>query len=183
MKAIRFTTADGTLIRDAVESDLVSQDNYFADATDEFLLKLGVDPSMVRDRTRDFGPFRELQKIPLETREIHLFTFERAGVVIGSSTLKAIRFGESAEVHGHLYDESLRGKGAVSGFIREYLKLVFETFQLQKIIAEPSVQNVAPNRVLEKFGAKLVGTFERPATGILLARTANRYEITAANLF
>jgi RimJ/RimL family protein N-acetyltransferase len=171
-------TKSGILVREINEGDLPSQDAYFENATDEYLLRLGVNPDAIRGFKRDYSAFRAVQAPPLHERKIYGFAFEKEGVLIGSSTLKEIQFGKSAEIHGHIYDETLRGTGLVSSFLPEFLKHVFDLFELEVLIAEPSAQNPAPNRLLQKLGLSIQRSYQSPAQGILLARTANRYELT-----
>lgn len=160
------------------EGDLAPQDAYFDGATDRFLIRMGVDPSKIRGKKSNPNHYAEARKIPRRERPTFGFAFEQNGKLIGGSALKGIVYGDRADVHGHLWDESLRGKGLATGLALEYLRHVFNLFELKTLIAEPSVGNIAPNKLLQKLGLKIVDTYEIPASGILLPRTANRYEIT-----
>lgn len=173
-----FISRNGILVRAIAEADLVIQDAYLKSASDEFLRNIGFNPDSVRSSVRDYEVFRVSQKPAVRDRVIHSFVFELDGKVIGSSTLKSIKFGESAEIHGHIYDAENRGKGVVSKLMPEYLKFIFDVFELQVLIAEPSASNRAPNEILKKLGAMLTETYVAPATKTLIERTTNRYEIS-----
>lgn len=165
-------------IRDFTPDDFAEQDAYFNDASDDYLLRLGVDPQLIRERpARDLDSARQLLKVPVAKRAVHSFVFELDGRSSGIMTLKPIIHGESCGAHGHIYDSDLRQislgtQGLVIGFDR-----AFKIFDLKMIFCEPSVGNPAPNALLQKLGLKIVATYETPPSGILVARQANRYEI------
>lgn len=166
------------MVRDFAEKDIKAQDAYFNNATDEYLLSLGVDPSKIRNRPPSNERMIATLNTPVKSRTVHTYAVDIDGKIAGISTVKKIKFGESAEMHGHLFDLENRQKGIASGLFKEIIKKVFETFDVKLLIFEPNAVNVAPNALLQKMGLKVIATYKTPAEGILLERTANRYEMT-----
>ena len=165
------------LIRDATEDDIVQQHLYLKNSSDEFLLSLGVDPNVIRNSPDQSERIRKMLSIPVKSRPNHTFAGDIENKLVGMITLKNIIYGDSAEVHGHILHIENRRQGLASKHYVEFLKKAFATFELKILICEPSTTNVAINAFLQKIGLKLKATYKVPASGILLPRTANRYEI------
>jgi [ribosomal protein S5]-alanine N-acetyltransferase len=61
---------------------------------------------------------------------------------------------------GYWLAEAYHGQGIITEAIREMVKLVFDTYAIQRIYATPFGNNFASQRVLEKAGFKLEAMFE-----------------------
>lgn len=165
-------------VRDFNEKDCVAQDAYFNGATDAFLTRMGVDPSKIRGvDPADPGRYRKILETPIRERTVHQFAVDLDNKILGAVTLKQILFGDSCEFHGHIYDADLRGLRYGTQVFVDVVDRAFQLYHLKKIVCEPSVGNAGPNKLLQSVGLEVIATYDTPAAGILLARTANRYEI------
>ena len=164
-------------IRDFSLEDIIAQDAYMTQASDEYLYNLGVDPSIIRNGRLVPERVASLLAIPVKDRLVHTYAVDLNQELVGVAVLKKIKFGESADLHAHIFKISDRHKGIATEAFKEILKKAFETYELKILICEPTSTNAPPNQFLQKMGLKVVNTFEQKAEGILRDRISNRYEI------
>ncbi len=164
-------------IRDFTEADIIAQDKYLGQASDEYLINMGVEPSAVRNMSSS-SRVHPLLATPVKDRQIHIFSVDVDDRLVGISVLKKIQFGESAEVHVHIFNLENRHQGYATQIFWKMLKKMFVTFDFKILICEPCVSNLAPNAFLQKMGLKIISKVITPAGGILREHEANRYEIT-----
>lgn len=164
-------------IRDFTEEDIVAQDLYFKNASDEFLFNMGVEVSLARNFPSS-SRVRPLLAIPIKERSVHNFAFDVDGQLVGMCVVKKIQVGEKAEVHGHIFNLENRHQGYGQRIFWQMMKKIFETYEVKILICEPCVTNLAPNGLLQKMGLKVTAQLNKPAEGILRQYTANHYQIT-----
>jgi [ribosomal protein S5]-alanine N-acetyltransferase len=71
----------------------------------------------------------------------------------------------------------LRRAGLGTEFVRRSANFYFERFNLQKLVCEPSAENPAPHRVLEKLGFRFVRQYRTIPGVIAYEQDVNRYEL------
>ncbi|WP_116770061.1 GNAT family N-acetyltransferase [Maribacter litoralis] len=97
---------------------------------------------------------------------------------IGHSNVNNIKFGKSATLHLHLWNNDKRKSGLGLEFLRLTIPYFFKNLCLRKLICEPYSKNIAPNRTFKKLGFKLVRTYETIPGWINFKQIVNRYELT-----
>jgi [ribosomal protein S5]-alanine N-acetyltransferase len=169
----------GITVRDAVGDDFVQQLNYFQNSTNEYFLDLGTDPKAVRAMPPvNFDDLEKRSMLPPQERPAHTLAIELDGRLIGMVGIRGIKFGETAEIHAHIFDIKDRHRGYIARAFQKILERIFELFELRLIVCEPTTTNLPVNAFLQKLGLEIKSTYVTPAGGILRERTANRYEIT-----
>jgi len=139
-------------VREMLLSEVGIRIRYFHEASDDYLLALGVDRALLPEpdvwlslHERDF-------ERPLTERENFTLVWELDGQVVGFSALDHIEFGEEAFMHLHIVQPSLRRRGLGANFVKLSASRYFELFDLKRLYCEPNALNVAPNRTLQRAG-------------------------------
>lgn len=155
--------------------------DYFHGATPEFLETLGVDPTRMPERAAWRARFDDEFAQPIESRPRLMVLWELDGEPVGFSSADKITIGVQANMHLHVVQPDLRGRGVGAACVRETADLYFDVLQLQRLFCEPNAFNVAPNRTLQRAGFSYVKThntvpaalnFHQPVTRWVLERPA-----------
>ena len=99
-------------------------------------------------------------------------------IPIGFSSLKNIQFGESGEMHLHMWEASFRGKGYGGTLFCLSALSFYKEFRLNKITCEPRASNHLPNRMFSKIGFPLMSTRIGASSELSLICELNQYDIT-----
>ena len=152
--------------------------NYFLQADNEYLQRLGV------DRNKLPGPDEwkailndEIEK-PVNKKKLFYVIWEINNVPVGHSHIANIIYGREAYMHLHLWDSGNREKGNGTYLISESIRLYFDKFNLKELYCEPHAKNPAPNRTLAKAGFELIKTYETTPGWINYHQTVNRWLLT-----
>jgi RimJ/RimL family protein N-acetyltransferase len=100
---------------------------------------------------------------------------------VGHSSINKIVVGTEAFIHLHLWDPQLRRANLGTEFVRKSANFYFERFDLKKLVCEPSADNPAPNRVLEKLGFAFIRRYRTIPGVIAYEQDVNRYELLRPN--
>src|SRR5437867_3755965 len=84
---------------------------YFHDASDEYLLKLGVDRALLPSREDWLANYEEDFARPIAERATYNLAWELDGRLVGFSSTDKIDFGEQAFMHLHIVREPNRRRG------------------------------------------------------------------------
>jgi RimJ/RimL family protein N-acetyltransferase len=155
--------------------------DYFYKADDSFLRGMGVDRLKLPQRDKWLDALLADHDKPDEERDRFYLVWMFRGERVGHSSINKIVPGVEAYIHMHLWNSRLRRGGLGGEFVRQSAKFYFERFNLKKIICEPSAENVAPNRVLEKLGFAFVGRHRTVPGVIAYEQYVNRYELRRPN--
>jgi RimJ/RimL family protein N-acetyltransferase len=130
--------------------------DYFHDASDEHLDRLGVDRALLPARTawREF--YAHDCARPLPERSIFWLAWESDDEIIGFSSADQISFGEQAFMHLHILRPDRRRCGLGVQFVRQSATIYFRVLELQRLFSQPNALNVAPNRTLQRAGFQYV---------------------------
>jgi RimJ/RimL family protein N-acetyltransferase len=139
-------------VREMALSEVAIRIGYFHEASDDYLLALGVDRALLPTpeawrsfHERDYGR-------PLTERENYSLLWELDGRAVGFSSLDHIVFGQEAFMHLHIVEPSWRHRGLGTNFVRLSASKYFDLFALKHLYCEPNALNVAPNRTLQRAG-------------------------------
>jgi len=152
--------------------------DYFLSADDALLSGMGVERSNLP--TRETWVDRIASDLERNDREKQTFyvSWIYDAEAIGHSNINAIRFGDEADMHLHIWKPDLRRRGLGFDFVRKSVDIYFDRFKLWKLICEPWAMNAAPNRCLSKVGFKFVRCYRTVPSPINVELEANRYELT-----
>jgi RimJ/RimL family protein N-acetyltransferase len=126
--------------------------DYFHGSSDEHLLMLGVDRTLLPSRRA----WREIYEVdyarPIDERQHYTLAWEFDERIIGFSSLDQITYGEQAFMHLHILATADRRTGMGTNLIRLSAAAYFRTFELKRLYCQPNAFNVAPNRTLQRAG-------------------------------
>jgi RimJ/RimL family protein N-acetyltransferase len=143
---------DGVSVREMSLSEVGIRIRYFHEASDDYLLALGVDRVLL-PTPEAWQSFHERDYArPLTERENYGLVWELDGQAVGFSSLDHIVFGEEAFMHLHIVEQSWRRRGLGANFVTLSASKYFEVFELKHLYCEPNALNVAPNRALQRSG-------------------------------
>ena len=164
-------------VRPAKISDADSIINYWKSYSPADLERMGVDATKFLAFDDWRKNLHELIQTPLAQAKVFYLIWEVESEAIGFNSLKNIVFGDSGEMHLHMWRKDFRGKGfGGTLFCLAALKF-YELFSLKKIICEPKSTNPLPNRMLQKVGFKLVGRRVAASSELALVCELNTYQI------
>jgi RimJ/RimL family protein N-acetyltransferase len=150
---------------------------YFHAATPEHLEMLGVDPTRLPQPSQWQRFYERMFDQPVEQRSGLLVSWLCDGRFLGFSTADKISIGQSANMHLHITDPSLRKQGIGVECVRQTVELYFQTLRLKQLFCEPNAFNVAPNRTLQKAGFKYLKTHMTVPGPLNFHQAVNRWVI------
>lgn len=149
--------------------------DYFHDASDEYMRKLGADPALLPSREAWRAYYEEDFARPIAERETYNIVWELDGRIVGFSSTDNIDFGEQAFMHLHIIEEPDRRSGLGTRFVRLSAEHYFEVLELRRLFCQPNAYNVAPNRTLQRAGFRYVLTAEMTPSPINFRQPITRW--------
>lgn len=140
-------------LRDIKPTDIPLLVSYWYDSDPKFMESIGM------DSTR-FPPVHKLESQLARicsNPDKSALIIQYDNQAVGHHILTYLKHGESALIHGHLWDVRYRGQGIVSHVYPKACQIFFNRFKLKKLIFEVYANNAASIRVKHKIGAKYVG--------------------------
>jgi hypothetical protein len=179
-KRIDLTTSSAQLtVRPMKESDIEYIIRYWSDAAADFLERMGVLPSNIEPSAIQSSSLLAEISTPDIQKESCTLVWDIDAKPVGYTKLARIKFGQSGEIHLHLWDEASRGKGFTHILFSFSVREFYKRFQLKEIFCEPAAANPAPNLFLQKLGVGAPRTYETiPFPGDPL-QTVNRYFLSS----
>jgi len=150
---------------------------YFHDASDEYLLKLGADRTLLPSRADWLAFYEEDFARPLPERETYNLAWELDGRLVGFSSTDHIEFGEQAFMHLHIVEAPNRRRGLGTEFVRLSVEEYFRALELTRLFCQPNAYNVAPNRTLQRAGFRYVFSAEMQPSTINFLQPITRWVI------
>jgi RimJ/RimL family protein N-acetyltransferase len=154
--------------------------DYFHDASDDYLTKLGVDRALLPERAAWRTFYEEDFAKPLAERETYNLAWELDGRLVGFSSVDRIDFGEQAFMHLHILEEPKRRSGLGTKFVRLSVEDYFRTLELRRVFCQPNAFNIAPNRTLQRAGFRYVFTKEMQPSPINFPQPITRWVMERA---
>jgi RimJ/RimL family protein N-acetyltransferase len=168
-------------VREIHESDIEPLCNYWHNASENYLLSMGVDIKKLPSRESFSLMLREQINTPIEQKKSYCIIWQYNGKPVGHSNTNPTRFGEEATMHLHLWESNIRKKGMGTEFLKMTLRLFFENLQLKKLYCEPYALNPAPNKALEKAGFNFIKKYVTTPGFINFEQPVNRWEMSRAD--
>jgi RimJ/RimL family protein N-acetyltransferase len=168
-------TADGAVVRPMRLDEVDVRIDYFHDASDEYLLHLGVDRSLLPSKEAWRASYEEDFARPLAERDTYNLAWELDGRIVGFSSVDHFEVGEGAFMHLHIIEEPRRRSGLGTEFVRLSVEEYFRTLRLRRLFCQPNAYNVAPNRTLQRVGFRYVFTEEMQPSFINFPQPITRW--------
>jgi RimJ/RimL family protein N-acetyltransferase len=149
--------------------------DYFHDASDEYLLKLGVDRALLPSKDAWLAFYERDFARPLAERETYNLAWELDERIVGFSSVDQIEFGEQAFMHLHIIEEPRRRSGLGTEFVRLSVEEYFRVLELRRLFCQPNAFNVAPNRTMQRIGFRYVFTEEMQPSPINFPQPITRW--------
>ncbi len=168
-------------VREIEVNEIEKVVDYFLNADADFLKGMGADKSKLPKRKEWIEKLKSEYKKSYEEKEFYYIIWLLDNEAIGHSNINTIEFGKVATMHLHLWKIDKRKAGLGLDFLRLTVPYYFKNFDLEKLICEPSSNNIAPNKVLKNLGFELTQTYETTPGWINFHQTVNRYELKKEN--
>jgi RimJ/RimL family protein N-acetyltransferase len=143
-------------VRELTHADIEPLTNYWMNASDEFLVGLGVDLSKMPSREQFEQMLNEQLSQAIEQKKSYCIIWLADGEPVGHSNINKIIFGEEAYMHLHLWHNVSRQHGMGTNFVKLTIPFYFNNYKLKKLYCEPYSLNPAPNKTLPKAGFDFV---------------------------
>jgi RimJ/RimL family protein N-acetyltransferase len=170
-----MAAGDQLTVREMQLSEVGLRIDYFHDSSDEHLLLLGVDRSLLPDRRAWRAFYEEDHARPLQERENYSLVWEQGDQRVGFSSTDRIEFGNEAFMHLHLLEPHLRNTGLGTQFVKLSARAYFDALQLRRLYCEPNAFNVAPHRTLQRAGFRYLFTHEAQPAAINFPQVTTRW--------
>ena len=159
-------------------SDIPHIVNYWLESSPEDLIRMGADALKMPTAEQFEISLKSTLEHANQDAKVSYLIWLVSGMPIGFSSLKNIQFGESGEMHLHMWDSSFRGKGYGAILFCLSAMSFYKEFKLKAIKCEPMVSNPLPNRMFHKIGFPLVETRTGTSSELSLICELNHYSIT-----
>ncbi|MEM9142016.1 MAG: GNAT family protein [Bacteroidota bacterium] len=169
-------------VREATASDIQNIVDYFWNSSPEFLLGMGAEKRKLPHRDTWIDKLQQELVKPYSKKEYYYIIWLLEGQPVGHSNVNAIRFGEQATMHLHIWNAHARKRGLGTGFLKLTIPSYFKNLQIQQLICEPFAENNAPNRTLVKLGFRFIQSYETVPGPINFLQKVNRYALERRNL-
>ena len=143
-------------IRELASDDFESVVDYFLNADESYLYRMGVDVNKLPKRNEWLTLLREEFDLPIREKKFYYLIWLFNDVPLGHSNINRIVFGEEAYMHLHMWSVDARRKGLGAEFIKLCIPQYFDKFHLKRLYCAPNAMNPAPNRTLEKLGFEFI---------------------------
>lgn len=139
-------------VRELEERNIALVVDYFINASSEYLLRMGADPTKLPSRVKWIESIKnELSKTNIEKGNYYTI-WQIDGKTVGHSNINKIKFGKEAYMHLHMWYDEDRRKGTGRILVDKSISYYFIKFKLKELICEPYALNAAPIKVLKESG-------------------------------
>jgi RimJ/RimL family protein N-acetyltransferase len=149
--------------------------DYFLNADDEFLRRMGVARSRLPPREDWVGSALRDHDRPNHEKERAYLAWLLNGVAIGHSSINKIRVGDEAFIHLHLWLPAHRQEGLGTTFFQLSVLRFAKDFSLKRVYCEPCAENPGPNRVLLKSEFRFLKRYRTVPGPINFEQDVNQY--------
>ena len=146
-------------VRDLEVRDIEFIVGYWTNLDAKDLERMKIDPAKLPEPALFKKKLIDLRKISRDQRMSDSLIWEVDGRAVGFSSLKNIRRGDCGEIHLHLVDAGMRGKGLGPRLLVLSMKEFAGRYDLKTIICQPAASNPHPNGVLRKLGVPPTKTY------------------------
>jgi RimJ/RimL family protein N-acetyltransferase len=136
--------------------DISSIADYWLLSSPKYLKSLGVDLTKVPSRDALTDYLTNQIKAVIEEKKSYALVWELNGKAIGHSNVNELKYGETAKMHLHLWNQEFRNIGIGFELLKMSIPFYFNELRLKELICEPFADNPAPNKTLSKLGFKFI---------------------------
>lgn len=154
---------------------------YWLNASDQYLLDLGVDLKKRPTREQIEQLVNDQIGVAMEKRKAYFLTWLYDNKPIGCSNVNQIEYGKKAFMHLHIWDYKNKKKGAGATLIKKSLPFYFKNLKLQELYCEPYALNPAPNKVMEKIGFTFIKQYRIVPGASNFEQMVNQWKLTRAD--
>jgi RimJ/RimL family protein N-acetyltransferase len=167
--------AEGAVVRPMRLDEVDVRIDYFHDASDDYLARLGVDRALLPSKAAWRSFYEQDFARPLAEREAYNLAWELDDRLVGFSSVDHIEIGEQAFMHLHILEKARRRSGLGTEFVRLSADEYFRTLELRRLFCQPNAYNVAPNRTLQRAGFRYCFTEEMQPSSINFPQPITRW--------
>jgi len=134
--------------------------DYFHNASDEAIARMGVDKNKLPSRTQWQENIQQDYARPIEKRYgLHLIWLQDE-TPVGISSVDQIIFEQEAYMHLHVLQPEKRNRGISQQALPLSIDIYFNRLKLKRLFCQPNAFNTAPHRALQRAGFQFVETYE-----------------------
>jgi len=156
--------------------------DYFLSSSDDFLLAMGADPKKLPSKNEWLEKLKDEFTANYNSKTYYYLIWLLNGKGVGHSNINHIKYGDSATMHLHLWDEANRKDGLGLKFLQKSIPFYFRHFKLKTLVCEPRTENLGPNKTLQKLGFTFVRSYETTPGPINILQNISRYELKESDL-
>lgn len=165
-------------VRELREEDIEMIVNYWCETDDEYMIKMGIDLSKLPAKDQMRLALTQQFNLPVEKRQSYALVGVIKGDPVGHCNVNPIDFGQSANMHLHIWSIEHRRKGLGTKLVRQSLPWFFQNLKLRTLICEPYALNPAPHKTLAKLGFKKVKEYITIPGSLANKQPVIRWEMT-----
>lgn len=133
--------------------------DYWLGSPAAYLESMGVDVQKLPSRANFIAQISAQLALPPAERRSFALVWRLDGQPIGHCNLNPFVFGESGQLHLHIWQSEHRKQGLGLPLLQKSLPMFFDLLQLQQIYCEPYALNPAPNALLAKAGFNFIKSY------------------------
>lgn len=146
-------------VREMILEEFSLVTSYFHGTSPQHLENMSVDPEKLPPAIEWLCRLEEQLSLPHKQKSVFYTLWCIDGTPMGFSSIDSIVFGEKANLHLHMIEESERNVGHGRSCVERSAHIYFKNFELRQLYCQPNAFNVAPNRALQRAGFKYLKTF------------------------
>jgi RimJ/RimL family protein N-acetyltransferase len=146
-------------VREITIEDIPFINQYWADATPEYLLGMGADPALLPDQKVFKEMLQGQLSLPYAEKQSYCIIWLIDDEPVGHCNVNKIVFGQEAYMHLHLWHDTKRQSGLGAAFVKWSLPYFFKNLQLKTLFCEPYALNPAPNKTLQQLGFEFIKAY------------------------
>jgi RimJ/RimL family protein N-acetyltransferase len=174
-------TSPVLVVREMELSEIDVRVDYFHNATDDHLRRLGVDRASLPSREAWRSSYAADRARPIRDRQSLALVWELDGKTVGFSSSDRIVFGVEAYMHLHVLEAEDRHKGLGTEFVKRSARPYFHVLELERLFCEPNAFNVAPNRAVQKAGFRYLFSHQAQPSPINFFQVTTRWVMDRAD--
>jgi [ribosomal protein S5]-alanine N-acetyltransferase len=162
-------------------SELPLLADYWLESPSAYLESLGVDVYKLSSRANFIAQISAQMALPPAERRSFALVWRLDDQPIGHCNLNPFVFGESGQLHLHLWQAAHRKQGLGLPLLQKSLPVFFDLLQLQQIFCEPYALNPAPNALLAKAGFTFIKTYRTVPGSINFEQEVKQWKLQKSN--
>jgi RimJ/RimL family protein N-acetyltransferase len=168
-------------IRDLQLPDIPILSNYWSSLTPADLTRMSIIAEKLPTPAEFQARLAKLIPIPLIERQADPLIWLIDNKPVGFTNLNNIQRPGQGDIHLHMIDAGMRGKGYGQKLFMMSVNEYFKRHGLRKIICQPSAKNPAPNKLMAALKMPILKTYTTIPSVLTFEHEVNRYEFQPSN--